>query len=166
MINEKVLEALNKQMNFEFYTSNVYLQMSAWASSQGFDGCAAFLSEHATEELTHMQKIFDYINNRDNCARIDEIPAPKADFENIVELFKELYDQETDATKEINELAALAFKEGDLTTFNFLQWFISEQMEEESLIRHILDKVRLIGNMPDANFLIDQEVQKLSGKTA
>ena len=166
MIKEIVLKALNKQLNFEFYTSNVYLQMSAWAAKEGFDGCASFLAEHSREELQHMYKVFNYINNRDNCAQITEIPAPKSDFQNIVELFNELYDQELEATKEINDLAALAFKEGDLTTFNFLQWFITEQMEEESLIRHILDKIKLIGKMPDANFLIDQEVQKLAGKTA
>ncbi len=166
MIKDNVLKALNKQLNFEFYTSNVYLQMSAWASKEGFDGCANFLAAHSREELQHMYKIFDYVNNRGCLAKVDSIPAPKGDFSNIVELFNSLLEQELEATKEINALAALAFKEGDLATFNFLQWFISEQTEEESLIHHILDKVKLIGKMPDANYLIDQEVQKLASKAS
>ncbi|MFT6835921.1 MAG: ferritin [Francisellaceae bacterium] len=166
MIDNKVLQALNDQLNFEFYTSNVYLQMSAWAANEGLEGCSLFLAAHSKEELEHMYKLFDYINDRGNCAEVAQIPAPKSNFKNVVEMFDELYAQELEATSEINKLAALAFKEADLATFNFLQWFISEQIEEEGLIRHIQDKIKLIGNMPDANYLIDQEVHKLVGKAA
>ena len=161
MLSERMTEKLNEQINLEFYSSNLYLQMAAWCEYKAFEGCAAFFKEHAAEEMTHMQRLWDYVNETGALARIGAIAAPQEDFSNIKEVFETTLEHEQTVTKAINTLADVAFQEKDYSTFNFLQWYVAEQHEEEKLFKSIIDKIEMIGLEHQGLFFIDQEVGKL-----
>ncbi len=165
MLNETLSKMLNDQINLEFYSSNLYLQMSAWFISHGMEGCGRFMREHAEEERTHMMRLFDYVNETGAYAVLGQIDQPEVEFETVLEVFEETLAHEKLITSKINELAGAAFKSNDFSTFNFLQWYISEQHEEEQLFNGILDKIKIIGTKESALFFIDQEVTKLTTGT-
>lgn len=165
MLNETLLKMLNDQINLEFYSSNLYLQMSSWFISQGMEGCGRFMREHAEEERTHMMRLFDYINETGAYAILGQIDQPTVEYKTVLEVFEATLEHEQFITSKINELAGEAFRENDFSTFNFLQWYISEQHEEEQLFKGILDKIKIIGNDERSLFFIDQEVTKLTTGT-
>ena len=162
MLSKNMAGQLNQQLNLEFYSSNVYLQMSAWAETNGLSGCASFLKKQAAEEMMHMMKFFDYINESESMAVVGKIDAPAAKYKSVEELFKTVYSHEQHVTRKIHEIAALAWKEKDLTTFNFMQWFITEQHEEETQAKTILDKLDLIGTEKRALYLFDRELGNMA----
>lgn len=162
MLNSSMLEKLNHQINLEFFSSNMYLQMSSWAESKGYEGCAAFLSQHADEEMQHMKRLFTYVNETGAMARIGSIKAPIEDFDSIKDLFEKVYEHECLITREINGLAHTAFTNQDYSTFNFLQWYVAEQHEEEKLFKGILDKIDIIGDDGKGLFFIDKEIGQLA----
>ena len=149
MLSSNVIKLLNDQMNLEFYSSNLYLQMSAWCEQNGFEGAAKFLSAHAAEEMQHMRKLFTYLNETGALAVITVIEAP-------AQLI----------TSKINELVGKTFEEKDYSAFNFLQWYVAEQHEEEKLFSGILDKLNLLGEDGKGLFLIDKDLGNLAGQTA
>lgn len=159
MLSESML---NNQINLEFYSSNMYLQMSSWAESKGFEGCAAFLSKHADEEMQHMKRLFTYVNEAGGMARVGAIEAPMEEFKSIKDLFQRVYEHECVITKEINGLAHAAFTNQDYSTFNFLQWYVAEQHEEEKLFQTILDKIEIIGEDGKGLFFIDKEIGEMA----
>ncbi len=162
MLSERMVAHLNDQINLEFYSSNLYLQMSSWCDSQGLEGCAGFLRNHATEEMTHMQRLFTYVNETGALAVVGKIDAPPTSFDSVVDVFQTTYDHECLVTRKINELAGTAFEEKDYSTFNFLQWYVAEQHEEEALFKSILDKIEIIGPDGKGLFFIDQEVGRMA----
>lgn len=162
MLSETMYKMLNDQINLEFYSSNLYLQMSSWFVSHGLDGCARFMREHAEEERGHMMRLFDYVNETGSYAVITELERPDSEFADTKDVFEATYKHEQFITSKINELAGTAFKENDFSTFNFLQWYVSEQHEEEQLFKSILDKIEIIGKDERALFFIDQEIAKLA----
>ncbi len=166
MLSKKMLKMLNDQINLEFYSSNIYLQMSSWCENKGLPGCAKFLRLHADEEMMHMNKMFDYVNESDGMAMVGAIKEPVSDFESVKAMFEEIYNHECFVTRSINEIVGQAFEEKDFFTFNFLQWYVSEQHEEESLFKGILDKFELIGEEKNRLFFIDQELSKMAGVAA
>ena len=166
MLSEKMVEHLNEQINLEFYSSNLYLQMSAWCDNQGLPGCAAFLMSHATEEQGHMQRLFRYVNETGALAKVGSIDAPPAQFESLEDVFKKTYEHEVFITGKINALANTAFEERDFSTFNFLQWYVAEQHEEEKLFKSVLDKVSLIGAEGRGLFFLDREIGELAASPA
>ncbi len=161
MLSKKLADALNKQIGIEFYSSNLYLQMSAWADQQGLEGCASFLRAHAAEEMTHMARVFDYILEAGNLAEVGPIDGPPTNFDSAGKLFAQAYEHEKEVTAAIGNLVELCMEEKDFTTLNFLQWFVSEQREEEALYRTILDKFELIGTDGHGLFFIDREIGAL-----
>ena len=163
MLSEKMLKALNEQITLEFYSSNLYLQMSAWCEYNALDGCAKFLKSHAAEEMEHMQRLFNYVNETGGLAIVGQIDAPPADFDSISHVFKKTYDHEVYITGKINQLAKIAQNEDDFSTFNFLQWYVAEQHEEEKLFKSIIDKIEMIG--PNGLFFIDKEIESMMGAT-
>lgn len=165
MLSESMLARLNAQINLEFYSSNLYLQMSAWASHNGLEGAAAFLKTHAAEEMQHMQKLFDYVLETGGNPILGKIDAPKSDYENLREVFEITLAHEKDITQAINDLVATAFDSKDFSTFNFLQWYVAEQHEEENLFQSVIDKMDLLGDDPKNLFFIDQEIAKLHADT-
>lgn len=161
MLSQAMIDKLNEQINLEFYSSNLYLQMASWCESQGLEGCQQFLRRHAQEEMQHMQKLFDYVNETGGMAIIGAIDAPPAKFSSIQDVFQQTLEHECEITRKINELAHTAFIEQDYSTFNFLQWYVAEQHEEETLFRSIVDKIKIIGLEGNSLYFIDQEVAKV-----
>ena len=161
MLSKAMVKRLNEHVNHEFYASNLYLQMSAWTDLKGLEGCTAFLRAHAQEEMGHMHKLFNYVNETGAMAVIGEIKAPPCEYNSISDLFQKTYEHECFITGKINELVAAAFKEQDFSTFNFLQWYVAEQHEEEYLFQQILDKIKIIGEQGSGVFFIDRAVAEL-----
>ncbi|MDP9501152.1 non-heme ferritin [Bisgaard Taxon 45] len=162
MLSQNVINLLNEQMNLEFYSSNLYLQMSAWCEQNGFDGTAKFLAAHATEEMQHMRKLFTYLNETGALAIIGEIAAPAHQYASLKEVLEITYQHEKLITAKINELVGKTFEEKDYSAFNFLQWYVAEQHEEEKLFSGILDKLNLLGEDGKGLFLIDKELGNLT----
>jgi ferritin len=158
MLSKIMLDKLNKQINFEFYSSNIYLQMASWADTQGLEGCAAFLKKQAREEMEHMHKIFEYVLESGEMAVIGKLDAPATDYDSVEEIFKKSLDHEKQVTKRIHDISETAWKEKDLASFNFMQWFVNEQHEEEASFTRIVDKIKLIGVDKRTMYLIDREL--------
>ena len=165
MLSPAMIDRLNKQINLEQYSSNLYLQMSAWCDNQGYTGSATFLREHAGEEMTHMHKLFDYVSETGALAVLGALDAPPTTFKSLGEVFKITYEHELSITKAINNLVASALAEPDFATFQFLQWYVSEQHEEERLFKSILDKIDVIGLDGKGIYFLDKEIRKLAGQT-
>ncbi|QPB42566.1 non-heme ferritin [Rodentibacter haemolyticus] len=166
MLSANVVKLLNDQMNLEFYSSNLYLQMSAWCEQQGFEGAAKFLSAHAAEEMAHMRKLFTYLNETGALPIISAIEAPSHVYKSLKEVLELTYEHEKFITNKINELVGKTFEEKDYSAFNFLQWYVAEQHEEEKLFSGILDKLNILGEDGKALFLIDKDLEKLATVTA
>ncbi|QLB13097.1 ferritin [Bisgaardia hudsonensis] len=161
MLNKKIIDKLNDQINLEFYSSNVYLQMSAWCSQHGYEGAAAFLLRHADEEMEHMQKLFTYVNETAGMPLLGKIDAPKSDYKSLKEVFEITLEHEKLVTSKINALVEVTFETKDYATFNFLQWYVAEQHEEEKLFNSIIDKFNLVGENGHALYLIDRDLLSL-----
>jgi len=162
MLTTGMVEKLNEQLNLEFYSANLYLQMSAWCSDKGYEGAAAFLKAHSQEEMEHMQRLFDYLSDTGALPLLGQIAAPPVDFKSIADVFNQTYEHEQLITREINKLAHLAMTTQDYSTFNFLQWYVAEQHEEEKLFKSVLDKLDMVGESRKALFLLDKDLKNLS----
>ncbi len=161
MHSDAMLKLLNRQVDLEIFSSNQYRQMSAWCEMKGLLGCAAFLKAQAEEELDHMRKLWDFINETSGPARMGALEAPKADFESVIEVFESGLAHEKKVTAAINEMVELALSEKDYATFNFLQWYVTEQVEEEALFQTILERMHLIGAEDRGLYFIDQEITQM-----
>lgn len=161
MLTQTVIDQLNEQINLEFYSSNLYLQMSAWCDSKGLEGSAAFLKDHATEEMEHMQRLFTYVSECGALPILGEIKAPPIEWDSLKSVLEQTYEHEMFVTKKINELVDVALEEKDHSTFNFLQWYVAEQHEEEKLFKSIIDKMNLIGAEGQGLYQLDQVVGKM-----
>ncbi|ROS00972.1 ferritin [Sinobacterium caligoides] len=162
MLSQTMIDSLNKQINLEFYSSNLYLQMSAWCEDQGYEGAALFMRAHADEEMGHMRRLFTYISETGGMPILGSIEAAPSQFESLSNLFQLTYEHECMITQEINDLAHTAFTSRDYSTFNFLQWYVSEQHEEEKLFKSIVDKIALVGEDGKALFLVDKDLAELA----
>ncbi|MCK3657150.1 ferritin [Pasteurellaceae bacterium Pebbles2] len=162
MLAEKVIKLLNDQMNLEFYSSNLYLQMSAWCEHKGYVGAAKFLREHAAEEMQHMRKLFTYLNETGAEAKIEAIEAIAHEYSSLREVVELTFAHEKLITQKINELVGATFEEKDFSAFNFLQWYVAEQHEEEKLFGSVLDKFNILGEDGKSIFLLDKDLGALS----
>jgi len=163
MASKAMIKKLNGHLNKEFFSSNLYLQMSAWCDTKGLEGSAAFLRTHADEEMMHMQKFFTYISELGGLATIGQIEAPPVEFKSIKDMMEKILKHEKYVTKCIHELTDAAWEEKDHATYNFLQWFVGEQHEEETLFNSILDKLNLIGSENKQGlFFIDRELGQMT----
>ncbi|CAN5373323.1 ferritin [soil metagenome] len=144
-LSESIASALNDQMSKEAHASQIYLAYAAWADSQGFGGIANFLFRHAQEERNHMMKILEYILKRGGKVNITAIPAPPPDPKSVNDCFEKVFGHEVDNTEAIYNVVKLSFNESDWATWNFMQWFVKEQTEEETMAMNLLDKVKIAG---------------------
>ncbi|NJO88070.1 MAG: ferritin [Chloroflexia bacterium] len=158
MLKEKVEKALNDQIELEAYSSQLYLAMASWAEKSGYNGSAEFLYIHADEERIHMLKLFHYINDREGYAIVPALKQPPFKFDSIKAVFKEILDHERMISNKINELVSTCVEEKDFTTQNFLQWYVSEQIEEENLAKTNLDKLNLLGDAKANMYLFDKDM--------
>lgn len=159
MINLKVQSALNDQIKKEEYSSRLYIAMAIWCEQKGYPGAAKFLFSHAEEERIHMLKLIHYLNDREGEARLADIEQPDSEFNSLQEVFEKVMTHEKFITEAINSLYEFTVQEKDYTTMNFLQWYITEQLEEESLFKTILDKIKLVGNDKAGMFHVDKELE-------
>ena len=146
MLSKKVAKKLNEQVAKEMYAANLYLSMSSWCYTHRFDGAGKFLFDHAGEESDHAKKIITYLNETDSKVIITEVAAPESNFNGLLDVFEKTYAHEQKITQSINNLVDCTLQSKDYPTFNFLQWYVSEQHEEEALFRGIVDKIKLIGS--------------------
>ena len=160
MLSEKVEQALNDQIKEEFDSSQLYLAMASWAETKGLNGAAEFLYAHSDEEREHGLKLFHYVNDRGGHAITPELKKPDVDYSNLHDIFKGIYKHETYISSKINDLVGICLGENDFTTQNFLQWFVQEQIEEETLFGTLLDKLELLGDHPGKMFMFDNELSQ------
>ena len=158
MLSKKVEQALNDQIGFEAYASYYYLSMASWAEANGLEGTAKFFYAHSMEEREHMLKIFNYISGTGGHAIAPAVKKPPASYSSLKTIFDKVLKHEIAGTSSINNIIEMCLKEKDHGTANFLQWFISEQHEEEKLFRGILDKIKLMGTDGKAIYWIDKEI--------
>ncbi|PLX81765.1 MAG: H-type ferritin [Desulfuromonas sp.] len=164
MLSKTIVDQLNEQIALELYSSNLYLQMSALAEVKGLGGCGAFLRAQAREELEHMYRLFKYVYETGALPVIGEIKAPPTEAVSVSKLFENVYEHEKFITSKINALMDSAIKENDHSTVNFLQWYVSEQHEEEHLFHMILEKIENIGEEGSGVYFIDRAVGELLRK--
>ena len=145
MLKKKVEDICNRQIEREGYSSNLYLAMAVWAETKGFQGTAGWLYAQADEERAHMLKLIKFVNDRGGTAIVPAFQKPPVEFESVHSLFEEVMKHEEFITASINEMVELTLSEKDFTTHNFLQWYVAEQIEEESNANAILDKLKLGG---------------------
>ncbi|MBK6643854.1 MAG: ferritin [Bacteroidetes bacterium] len=153
---------LNQQVELEASSSQYYLAMASWAEIKGYNGVSKFLYTHSDEERTHMLKLINFINERGGHGVVPALKAPPASFKGIQEIFEQILKHEVHVSAEINKLVDRCLAEKDYTTHNFLQWYVSEQIEEEALARNVLDKLNLIGNDKGGMYLFDRDLETLS----
>jgi ferritin len=158
MIKEKIQDALNKQLNAELYSSYLYFSMAAYFESASLKGFSNWMRVQAREELAHAMKFYDYINERGGRVNLTSIAAPSAQWDSPLAAFEQVYEHEQKVTGLINDLVTLAISEADHATNNFLQWFVAEQVEEESSADEIVQKLRLLGEDRSGLFMVDQEL--------
>ncbi|HEX8960812.1 MAG TPA: non-heme ferritin [Geobacteraceae bacterium] len=163
MLSKAMVESLNNQIQLENYSSNLYLQMSAWAEVKGLDGCAAFLRAQAQDELAHMHRLFKYVYETGALPVIGALKAPPTKFKSVSDLFQQVHAHERFITGKINELMNLAIGEKDHSTVQFLQWYVAEQHEEEHTMQKVLDKIKSIGEAGSGVYFIDRAVGQLAG---
>jgi ferritin len=144
-LSKTLCAALNAQMTKEAHAAQIYLSYASWADSHGYDGIANFLFRHAEEERNHMMKILEYILKRGAEVKITAIPAPGANPSSVQNCFEKVFEQEVDNTKSIYSLVKKSFEEEDWATWHFMQWFVKEQTEEETLALNLLDKIKIAG---------------------
>lgn len=164
MLSNIIETALNEQITIEAESSQVYLAMASWAEVQGFEGVATFMYAHSDEERQHMLKLLKFVNERGGHAKISVLKAPPVSFGSFKEMFQNLFDHEVMVSSKINDLVDITLQEKDYATHNFLQWYVSEQIEEESLARNILDKLNLIGDDKGGLYLFDNDIKLLTVK--
>jgi len=164
MLTTDMISRLNDQLNLEFYSANLYLQMSAWCADKGFEGAASFLKKHSREEMEHMQRLFDYLSDTGALPVLGSIDAPPVTFESLSDVFAKTYEHEQLITGKINELAHAAMTTHDYSTFNFLQWYVAEQHEEEKIFKTVLDKLGMLENSSNGAFLLDKDLARMDSE--
>jgi ferritin len=158
MINQKLEKALNEQINKEMYSAYLYMSMSAYSTNIGLNGFSNWFMVQYHEEMEHAMRIYNYINDHGGKVILKAIDEPPTTFKDPLDMFNKTLKHEKFVTKLINELMDLAISEKDHATQIFLQWFVTEQIEEEANDNEILDKLNLIGKQGNGIYLIDKEL--------
>lgn len=157
-LSKKMQEALNEQINLELYSSYVYLSMAAYFEDCSLEGFARWMGEQAKEETGHAMKIYGYINARQGRVTLKAIDAPPAEWESPMAAFQDALEHEKRVTKSICDLVEKAKAENDPATGIFLQWFVSEQVEEEATVSSIVDKMALTADFKGGIFMMNKEL--------
>lgn len=163
MMNKKVETKLVEQIEKEAYSSSLYLAMASWAECNGYEGTAGWLYEQSDEERMHMLKIVRYVNERGGQAIISALDQPPVDYPGITELFAKVLEHEQYVTASINEIVGVCLEEKDFTTHHWMQWFVSEQIEEEASVSGIIDRLKLTGG--GNLYMFDRDILSMRGGT-
>ncbi|MGB9712691.1 MAG: ferritin [Dissulfurimicrobium sp.] len=158
MLSKKMQDLLNDQINFEFYSAYIYLSMAAYLQANDLLGCAHWMRVQTQEELMHAMKMYDFVNDRSGRVVLKEIKGPKAEWASPLEAFEDALKHEQTVTGRINHMMDIAIEEKDHATQIFLQWFISEQVEEEASVGAVIQRLKLAGQSPGGMFMVDKEL--------
>ncbi|HNW97659.1 MAG TPA: ferritin [Bacteroidales bacterium] len=158
-MNKKIENILNRQVDREAYSSQLYLAMASWAEASGLEGISQWFYVQSDEERLHMLKFIHYINERGGNAIVPSIKLPPAKFKDVADAFAQTLKHEEFITASINEIVALCNSEKDFTTQNFVQWFVAEQIQEEKSARAIIDKINLLGKQN--LYLLDKDIMAM-----
>ena len=167
MLTKPVQDALNRQIAMEAQSSQAYLAMASWAEIQpGLDGVTNFFYQQSNEERTHMLKLIRYVNERGGFALVPALAQPVVTFQSLKRVFEDFLRHEIAVSESINELVGLTLQERDFATHNFLQWYVSEPLEEEALARTLNDKLELVGDDKSGIYLFDKDILLFRGHAA
>ena len=159
MLQKKIENALNKQIEVEGNSSQIYLAMASWAETQGLNGVAQFLYRHSDEERQHMLKLIGYVNERGGKAEIPALKKPTKSYKSVRLVFQQILDHERKVSGEINQIVDLTLSAKDFITHNFMQWYVAEQIEEEALAQNMIDKLNLINEDAGGMYLFDRDLE-------
>ncbi|MBV7328931.1 ferritin [Chloroflexi bacterium TSY] len=160
-MNVKIQNALNDQINHEFYAFYSYLAMSAWLEANDWPGFAQWIRQHSDEEQMHAMKIYDYVNDRSGVVTLQAIDQPTTEFDSVQELFEAALEHERTVTASINRIYQLAQEEGDYPTQVLMEWFIQEQVEEEKLVEDALVMIKRADNNPFQLLYVDNQIDQI-----
>lgn len=158
MIAKPLEDAMNEQITHELFASNQYLAMSAYFEDLSLPGFAGWMRAQSEEERGHALKLYDYIHDRNGRARLGAVGQPLIDFESPLDVFEKALAHEQRVSGQINNLYALAVSEHDFASQAFLNWFVTEQVEEEKSAQQLVDTLRMVGDRGDALVMLDREV--------
>ncbi|MBL7996271.1 ferritin [bacterium] len=158
MLSNNLQNAINDQINKEFFSEYLYLSMSAHCNTINMDGIANYFLVQSQEEHFHAMKFFNFVNDRGGKVELKALAAPKVHFKSLIEIFEETLEHEKLVTASINSLMDIAIKENDHALISFLKWFVDEQVEEESTVGKILHKLKLIDGDGHGLLMIDNEL--------
>ncbi|NJE04717.1 ferritin [Thermococcus sp. M36] len=158
MLSERMLKALNEQLNRELYSAYLYFSMAAYFEDMNLEGFANWMKAQAEEELGHALRFYNYIYDRNGRVELKAVQEPPKEWDSPLAAFEAAYEHEQFITRHIHELAALAEEEKDYSTRAFLEWFINEQVEEEANVKKIVDKLKFAKDSPQVIFMLDQEL--------
>lgn len=159
-------KVINKLMNGELQAAHLYWQAGGWCVERNLEGCSDLLLAHADEELTHMKRMLGFLIDSDYPIHFEALPEPKIEATNVLELFEAILGHEMKVTVNINTAVKEAQAIDDHSTFEFLQWFVMEQREEIKTFKDIIDRIKLIGDGPQALYYVDTEVAKIAAANA
>jgi ferritin len=158
MLGSKLEKALNDQLNYELYSAYVYAAMSAWFESVDMPGFSSWMQVQVREELTHVQKFFTFIGERDGRVRLAQVDEPAFEWDSPLDAFQTAYEHECSVSSRIHAIVDLAREEKDHAVENFLQWFVTEQVEEEASTKAIVQQLKFLGDDRQGLFMIDREL--------
>ena len=160
MLSKKMEKALNQQINAEMYSAYLYLSMASYFEGVDLEGCASWMKAQTQEEMIHAMKIYDFVIERGGRVILDAIKAPRQEWDSALAVFEHAYEHEQYVTSLINDLMNLAIEEGDHATQIFLQWFVTEQVEEEASANAVVQKLKLAGASKGGGglFMVDREL--------
>lgn len=160
MLSEKLIQELNQQIKYEYYSANLYLAMAAYCASEDLEGFANFFKVQAKEERFHAMKFFDFLNGMGGRVFIHGLDEPENEYASVLEVFEKTLAHEKIVTQRIYTLTDLAMAEKEHATVSFLKWFIDEQVEEEATMTAVIKKLKRIGNDSTALYMLDAELAK------
>lgn len=158
MLQKKITEALNVQINKELFSEYLYLSMAAWFAAEGLSGFENFFIVQAQEERFHAMKFYRFVNERGGRVLLQKLEQPQTDFSSVQEIFQLALEHEIFISNSINEIMDLAITEKDHATKSMLNWFVDEQVEEEASMQTILDKLKLIGGNGQGMLMLDKDL--------
>ncbi|QDF28538.1 ferritin [Halarcobacter anaerophilus] len=158
MVSKELEKALIEQLNKEYHSAYIYLGMSAYCSKEGFNGSSNWFLIQYQEEVAHGMKMFKYLEDQDVDINLPPIQGVKVDYNSLLDVFKKSLAHEQKMTKNLNILSDLAMKDKDHATYNLLQWYVTEQVEEEATVKAIIDHIKLVGDNGYGLYTIDKEL--------
>lgn len=161
-MNTIIEDLLNNQIKYEAQASLQYLAMASWADASGYNGISDFFYSQSDEERTHMSKLVKFVNERGGKVIIPALDKPKETYEGLNELFEKFLESEMFVTEQISHIIYECLEHKDYNVHNFMQWYVTEQLEEEAMARTLLDKLNIIGSDKSGHYLFDRDINTIA----